>query len=128
MEENFDESSKELLASLEQCRETCQETIMHSLKEGGDYVKTDHIRILLDCAEICGFSVNFLLRDSDYAGNLIELCADICEQCAESCELFDGHEKMKECALVCQNCAKKCREAITYDEEEDIAMAEEEAK
>lgn len=121
MEENhLDESAKELLASLEQCKEVCLETVMHSLREGGDYVKIDHIRILLDCSEICGASVNFLMRDSDYAGNIIELCADICEECAESCELFDGHEKMKECATVCRSCAEKCREAITYEEEEEL--------
>jgi hypothetical protein len=128
MEDKFDETNaRELLASLEQCQETCTETVMHSLKEGGDYAKIEHIRILLDCSEICQVAVNFFLRDSDYAGNIIELCADICEECAQSCETFDGHEHMKNCAMVCRTCAEDCRGAIEYGEE-DIEMVEEEDK
>lgn len=115
-----------LLASLEQCRETTMDGLMHCLSEGGDFVKPEHIRWLLDCSEICTISANFLIRDSEYAGDILNICSYICDDCAESCEVYFNDEHMKHCAQACRNCAQACREGIMTEDE--IEEAEESAE
>jgi hypothetical protein len=114
----------DLVANLDECHETCVEGMIHSLSEGGDFAKLEHIRWLLDCAEICQFAGNFVIRHSEYAGDILSICAFICEDCAQSCETFFEDEHMKNCAEVCRNCAAVCREAI--DETEETEGEEEE--
>lgn len=128
IEEEFmaEESVRQLLANLELCQDSCVDGMMHSLEEGGDFAEVEHVRWLADCAEICQIAKNFFLRDSEYAGDLLSLCADICEECAESCEKFFEDERMKHCAEVCKNCAKACREMIE-EEEDEIEIEEIEA-
>lgn len=116
----MEEEDIDLTANLDQCHESCLEGVVHSLNEGGDFAKLDHIRWLLDCADICQLSTNFVLRHSDYAGDLLSTCAFVCEDCAQSCETFFEDEHMKNCAEICRNCAEACRGAIEEEEVEDI--------
>jgi hypothetical protein len=109
----------DLIAHLDECHETCLQGILHSLNEGGDFAKTDHIRWLLNCAEICKLATNFVTLNSEYAGDVLSICAFICDDCAESCETFFDDENMKNCALVCRDCAEVCRESIEEEEEEE---------
>ncbi len=119
----IDAEDRSLLANLAQCHESCLEGVMHSLDEGGDFAKKEHVLWLLDCAEICIVAENFVIRGSEYAGDLLSICAFICDDCAESCKTLFNDEHMKNCALVCRNCADICRSAI---EEEEIEKSTEE--
>jgi hypothetical protein len=103
---------------------------MHSLNEGGDFAKTEHIRWLLSCAEICQITANFVLINSEYAGDMLSTCAFICDDCAQSCETFFNDENMVRCAEVCRNCAQKCRDSIEEEEieEEEVEEMEEETE
>lgn len=47
------------------CHTTCLETISHCLAKGGDHARPDHIKLLIDCAEICQTAANFMARESD---------------------------------------------------------------
>ena len=127
MEEKKNENSDlDLLADLCQCQESCMSWAMYSLKEGGDFAKLEHVRWLLDCADICSLAKNFLIRDSEYAGDILSICSYICDDCAESCETFFEDKMMKDCAMVCRNCGESCRDAIEEEgEEEDLAEEEE---
>lgn len=118
-ETSIDIEDRTLLANLEQCHENCLDGVMHSLDEGGDYMRKDHIRWLLDCAEICNVAENFVIRESEYAGDFLSICAFICDDCAEACETFFEDENMKNCALVCRNCANACRDSIEEEESEE---------
>jgi len=35
------------------CHDTCLQAVSHCLDTGGDHARTQHITLLLDCAEIC---------------------------------------------------------------------------
>ena len=70
------------------CHNVCTETIAHCLEMGGDHAEPNHIRLLLDCAEICQTSANFMLRMSEFHGQTCGVCAEVCERCAEDCERF----------------------------------------
>ncbi len=92
------------------CHSICMETVPHCLTQGGEHADPDHIRLLLDCAEICNTSANFMLRDSDLHHQVCGMCAEVCEQCAADCERIDPHdEQMSACADLCRTCAESCR-------------------
>lgn len=75
---------------------------------GGEHVEAEHIRTLMDCAQICITSADFMSRGSPWHADLCGVCANICEQCAMSCDALEGAE-MKQCADECRRCADECR-------------------
>lgn len=93
-----------------ECHRICMATVKYCLDKGGKPADPRHIQTLLDCAEICQTTSNFILRESDMHERVCAVCADICEHCAESCEQVDDHdEMMKHCANVCRRCAEACQ-------------------
>ena len=89
------------------CHQTClHEAMNHCLEAGGEHVAPDHFRLMMNCAEICQTSANFMLSGSAFSNQVCQVCAQICEACARSCEQIEG---MEECARVCRECAASCR-------------------
>jgi len=77
---------------------------------GGKHVEPGHLRMLMDCAEICQTSANFMLRGSDFHGMTCSTCAEVCERCAEDCDRFGNDQMMQRCAEACRMCAQSCNE------------------
>lgn len=92
------------------CHGVCIETISHCLRMGGKHAEAAHIRLMIDCAEICQTSANFMLRGSDLHTLTCGVCAEVCDRCAADCEKFTGDEVMQRCAEACRACAKSCHE------------------
>lgn len=89
------------------CHETCLHTAMaHCLAAGGRNVEAGHFRLMINCAEICQTSVNFLLSGSAFHQKVCAVCAEICDACAKSCEQVGG---MDDCVKACRECAESCR-------------------
>ena len=89
------------------CHQTCLQTAMnHCLESGGKHVEAEHFRLMINCAEICQTSLNFMLSGSKLSSHVCGVCAKICDACAESCEKLNG---MEECARACRKCAESCR-------------------
>lgn len=105
-----DEKMRACIDECHNCNDSCAETVTHCLEMGGEHAEPNHIRLLLDCAEICQTSANFMLRMSDFHGQVCGVCADVCERCAEDCERFGDDEVMQQCAEACRSCAQSCRE------------------
>ena len=93
----------------QECHATCLETVMHCLSMGGAHAAPDHIGLMLDCADICRTSADFMLRGSPRHALTCSACAEVCEACAADCDRFED-AFMKECAAVCRRCAASCRE------------------
>jgi hypothetical protein len=87
----------------------CVETAAHCLELGGKHAEAPHIRLLLDCAEICMTSANYMLRGSELHARTCAVCAEVCERCAASCDAFEDDPLMKQCAAICRRCAESCR-------------------
>ena len=92
------------------CAEVCLETVMHCLNMGGEHAAPDHIRLMLDCVEICQTSANFMIRGSNFHTRTCAVCAEVCEACAQDCARFTDDAEMQRCAEVCRQCAQSCRE------------------
>ena len=105
----MDDRMRACIEQCNHCQEICTETVAHCLQMGGEHAEPGHIRLILDCAEICQTSANFMLRISDFQGQTCGVCADVCERCAEDCERFDDDQMMQQCAEVCRSCAASCR-------------------
>ncbi len=91
------------------CENTCQQTLMYCLGQGGKHAEAAHIRLLLDCTALCQTCTGLMLRNSEFAGRLCTLCADVCERCAASCEQFAGDAQLAACAEICRSSAASCR-------------------
>ncbi len=110
MHTTIDQRMRECIRECQQCHDICTEMIAHCLEMGGEHAQPNHIRLLLDCGEICQTSANFMLRASDLHNSICEDCAVVCERCAEDCERFQDDQMMQQCAQVCRSCAQSCRE------------------
>ena len=106
MHEDFQHCIQECL----QCHSICLETLTHCLQKGGAHAEAAHIRLLLDCVEICQTSANFMLRGSDLHSRTCGVCAEVCERCAQDCERMGDDAQMKACAEACRRCAESCRQ------------------
>lgn len=92
------------------CHRACLATVQHCLQMGGKHASPEHIRTLLDCAEACQTSANFMLRGSALHARTCGVCAEACARCAESCErLGEDDAQMKACADACRQCEESCR-------------------
>ena len=92
------------------CHSVCLATVRYCLEQGGKHAEAQHIQTLLDCAEICQTSANFMLRGSELHGRTCAVCAEVCARCAESCEQVGDDEQMRACAEACRRCAESCRQ------------------
>ncbi|MDH6059952.1 four-helix bundle copper-binding protein [Chrysosporum bergii ANA360D] len=91
------------------CHSICLNTVTYCLQEGGRHADPNHIRLMLDCAEICSTSANFMLRNSDLHTRTCDVCAMVCERCADDCDSIGSNGQMKACADMCRRCAESCR-------------------
>lgn len=92
-----------------ECRNTCQKTLFnHCLQMGGQHVESAHVKLMVDCMEICQSAADFMVRNSVVHKAVCRACADICDACAESCAAIGGDE-MLACAQTCRACGDRCR-------------------
>lgn len=110
------EEGRHLPASMAQCVQncincwrTCLETIPYCLSHGGKHAEAEHIQLMMNCVDICQTSASFMLTNSSHHNRTCSVCAEVCEDCANSCESFGDDDAMKECAVECRICAESCR-------------------
>lgn len=106
----LDQRMQECVQECNRCHNICLETISHCLELGGKHAEPSHIRLLMDCAEICQTSANYMLRMSDFHGQTCGVCAQVCDSCAEDCERLGDDDMMQRCAEACRSCARSCSE------------------
>ena len=100
---------QECIEACLRCHGICLQTVAHCLEMGGRHAEPSHIGLLLDCADICQTSANFMLRGSDRHQLTCGLCAEICRACADDCERMAGDDRiMQQCAAECRRCAESC--------------------
>src|SRR5262245_49806876 len=105
--------SHQLRRCLELCQEShqsCWRAFDHCLGQGGRYVEERPLRLLIDCAQICQTSADFMLRSSSFHERICGACAEICESCADSCGTLIDDPVIRDCAEIWRECAVLCRE------------------
>lgn len=104
-------SMDECIRNCTECHTICVKTVTHCLGVGGKHADQAHIRMLLDCAQICATSADFMTRGSPLHRLTCGACAEICQQCADDCErMAGGDQQMLQCIEMCRRCAASCRD------------------
>ncbi len=102
-----DAAIRECILHCREASEECQETLVDiCLPKGGKYVKADHVKLMVDCIQICQMAADFMTRNSEYHAAICTACAEICNACADSCEALG--EDMLPCVEACRLCARTC--------------------
>ncbi len=100
-----DDEMQECITGCLACHATCLQTVAHCLDVGGAHVTQQHVRLLLDCAELCLSSAHLMITRSPYAGRSCALCAEACRACEAAClEMKDAADLR--CAAACRRCAE----------------------
>jgi hypothetical protein len=108
--EHLSASVRECIENCSDCHDACTETLAHCLSLGGEHAAPEHIVALLDCAQACDTSRDFMLRGSPLHPLVCGVCAEACERCAASCESIGPDDAvMRNCAEICRRCAESCR-------------------
>jgi len=110
IDSGIDQAMRQCIQNCQVCHTTCLQTVSHCLRKGGRHAEADHIRLMLDCVEICQTAANFMIRGSDLHPYTCGACAAVCERCAEDCERLGDDDWMRVCAAACRRCAESCRE------------------
>lgn len=106
--QSMDPAIRSCIDACKTCHDTCLETAMtHCLELGGAHVEAEHMRLMVNCAEICQTSANFMLSRSAMHAIVCGACAAVCDACAQSCEKVGD---MQQCVDACRRCAQSCRE------------------
>ena len=104
--------------TMEQCIENCtnchriclETTARHFAGEASPKLEEALVRLLLDCAEICRTSADFMIRGSIMHPHTCRACAEVCSRCADECDRMGEDPYMAACAEICRRCAETCRE------------------
>lgn len=108
--ENIDLHRQECIRLCWECRDICQDTLFnHILERGDEHPDTAHIRLMIDCIQICQVAADFMRRDSYYHTFTCRSCAAVCMACAEYCERMAKEQPaLKKCAEICRRCGDSC--------------------
>jgi hypothetical protein len=106
---HVDQEMQDCITNCSDCHDICVAAVAHCLQMGVEHARPEHIRTLLDCAQACDASRDFMLRGSDLHHTYCGACAEACERCAASCEQMGDDDVMRECAETCRRCAESCR-------------------
>jgi hypothetical protein len=114
----FSRQTQEAIAALHNCHLACHSMAMvHCLEMGGEHARPQHLRLMLDCAGICAFTADALGRKSQFYAPFAQLCAEVCQTCADDCARLEG---MEVCVAACRRCVAACHELMGPDA--DIRM------
>jgi hypothetical protein len=106
----LNEDTRRCAQACADCHQYCIETIVFCRQRGGAHAEACHLRMLLDCAELCQTTTDFTLRGSDLCPMLWAICAEAADRCALSCDRFGDDRQMRACAAASRRCAITCRE------------------
>jgi hypothetical protein len=94
------------------CAAACNGCAAFCLQEEHVKMMARCIQLDMDRAQICSLSAAYMARNSEFAGQLCDLCATVCDACAEECGKHD-HEHCQRCAEACRRCAGECRNRMS---------------
>jgi hypothetical protein len=103
----------EVIDALNQCVTDCIHCGTSCLKEENVKGMIRCITLDRECAEICIYTSKMLASDSEFSGDILNLCSKICSACGDECGKHASHmEHCRICAESCRKCAAACRQMV----------------
>ena len=100
------------------CHAVSTMTLQHCIASGGEITEVNLVGLLLDCAELCQTSANYMLRGSPYHVITCAAAAELCRACEEACRAVSNDEQLTHCADVCAGCADVCDRMAQMESED----------
>ncbi|MFC4354714.1 four-helix bundle copper-binding protein [Chryseomicrobium palamuruense] len=101
---------QDLLNVLHDCALSCNHCFDACLGEENVEMMSGCIRLDRECADMCSYLEQAIMRNSPFISQLAIVCAEICEACAEECGKHN-HDHCQRCAEACKKCSEACRAA-----------------
>jgi len=98
----------QVLETIQNCESVCEFTEYSILQMKDSSHRSEQLRLLRDCADICTLTAKYIARCSYFEKSIASLCAQICEVCGNHC-LQHPDEQSQRCGHTCLNCARECR-------------------
>lgn len=99
------------VSTLHDCMAACNHCFDGCLREENVGMMVECIRLDRECADICGYLEQAIMRGTPFITQLAQACAAICEACGEECQKHEM-EHCKKCAEACFRCADVCKKLI----------------
>ena len=94
------------------CIEACQACLVDCqnclMEMAGKKSMNDCPACCVQCVDACTICLKMMAGGGKFATDYCELCAKVCDYCAEQCEAHD-HDHCQRCAESCRKCAEACR-------------------
>jgi len=103
---SLDDDQRTCIENCNEATEVCEWCADECL---GDPDMEECARLCRDVADLASLHARFMARGSTYSSTLAEACAEACEACADECSKHDA-EHCQVCADVLQECAESCRQ------------------
>jgi hypothetical protein len=104
---------QQAISSTQDCEAICVQTVQYCLEVGGAHAHPSHLRLMQDCADICAATTKILLRGAQHGAEVANVCANLCDACAASCQKYVSDAQLKACANQCLLCASACRQTTS---------------
>lgn len=101
-----DREAERCIDALQACYAACMRNVSYGNVKKSGPIQEEHVRLMLDCAEMCQTAANFLIRESDHYLRICREAAEICKDLASSCEGVDGMDGIRS---TCDECVSVCR-------------------
>lgn len=99
---------EECIAACNACALACNYCTASCLRETDVTMMARCIGLDIDCAQVCAMASAAMARESVHAQAICELCAKVCQSCADECAKHDVVH-CQACAKACAECAQACR-------------------
>lgn len=100
-----------LLSALSDCAEACTRCLEACLHEEHVSEMINCIQLDRDCAAMCQLAFSFTAAQSEFAADVLKLCAEVCARCSAECRLHPM-EHCGACADACLHCEQACRDFL----------------
>ncbi|WP_408006257.1 four-helix bundle copper-binding protein [Pseudalkalibacillus sp. A8] len=90
------------------CKEMCSEWLKENNIKSPAQASDDCEKLMLECFDICSYTITALQRETPFAKEICQLCELICEACGNECSQSESPETQK-CADICYEVAESCR-------------------
>lgn len=94
------------LQAIMECMIVCIACSVKCIEEG--HKKT--AILCAECADVCDLAIKSASSQSEFNNHIMELCAQVCQRCAEECRKMQVQHCI-ECAEACNQCAEACSTA-----------------
>lgn len=102
---------QQFIQEFTRCSAVCYECLNAMLDEPDINDRKRCLKLLLECARMCEMSAFVMSLDGKFVKRHCELCAEMCDVCAQECALFEDTCSCQ-CSKELRRCADACAEML----------------